>query len=664
MARAFIVRPFGTKQGVDFDQVEQLLLQPALAAAGIRGATTTEIVEQGNIREDMFRLLVSADLVIADVSIHNANVFYELGIRHGLRPCATLLLRADMDGYPFDLQTDRYLVYDHQDPATKVADLARAIKATLDSARVDSPVYRLLPGLEAPDPVVLQVVPREFREAVQYAQESGLRGDLRLLAHEARDFDWSTEGLRAVGRAQFHIGARHGARETFEWLLERRPDDVEANTRLATLYQRLGDLARSDQALRRVLEADGPSRHDRAETFALLGRNAKSRWLGRWKDKSGGEARTAALRAPELDQAIDYYAQGFGESLNHFYSGLNALALLAVRNELAQALPAVWAERFDTDEEAARRLEADKARFQQLAGAVQLSIEAARRALERRPNGEEALWTAISEADFALITDRRPGLIAQRYRNALSGAPDFARSSVADQLTIFRRLEVRSDFAGAALAVLEELGGVPAPAAGPAIARVLLFTGHMVDAEGREPPRFPRTRAAESAARAMIRKAVEDERALEAGRIVGIAGGASGGDILFHEVCAELGIDTRLYLALPPPLFCARSVQHAGPDWVERYQRLCERVPPRVLAEREELPRWLAPKKDYGIWQRNNLWMLFNALALDAPALTLIALWDQGRADGPGGTEDLVAQVTMRGLKYVRLPAEELKTKR
>ena len=52
--------------------------------------------------------------------------------------------------------------------------------------------------------------------------------------------------------------------------------------------------------------------------------------------------------------------------------------------------------------------------------------------------------------------------------------------------------------------------------------------------------------------------------------------------------------------------------------------------------------------------------MLFNALALDLP-LTLIALWDQGPADGPGGTRDLVAQVRDRGQKIERLPAEQLK---
>jgi hypothetical protein len=63
----------------------------------------------------MFRLLVTADLVIADVSLHNPNVFYELGIRHGLQQRHTFLLRekSTADLYPFDLQTDRYFVYDH-----------------------------------------------------------------------------------------------------------------------------------------------------------------------------------------------------------------------------------------------------------------------------------------------------------------------------------------------------------------------------------------------------------------------------------------------------------------------------------------------------------------------------------------------------------------------
>src|SRR5262245_1326587 len=61
---------------------------------------------------------------------------------------------------------------------------------------------------------------------------------------------------------------------------------------------------------------------------------------------------------------------------------------------------------------------------------------------------------------------------------------------------------------------------------------VLLFTGHMVDAPGRKSPRFPRTTAAEEAARQMIQESIQKQRPLEAGRIVGVAGGACGGDIL------------------------------------------------------------------------------------------------------------------------------------
>src|SRR6185436_11481367 len=190
MTRAFIIRPFGVKAGVDFDAVDAKLIQPALDELGIAGSTTTEIVEQGNIREDMFRLLVCADLVIADISVHNANVFYELGIRHGMRPYATFLLRANIDEYPFDLRTDRYLSYDQENPGTCVAALARALKATLDSSRIDSPVYQVLPNLRAPDATALQVVPSDFREAVESAFVADQRGDLRLLAHEACGFDW------------------------------------------------------------------------------------------------------------------------------------------------------------------------------------------------------------------------------------------------------------------------------------------------------------------------------------------------------------------------------------------------------------------------------------------------------------------------------------------
>ena len=83
--RVFIVRPFGTKEGIDFELVQQQLIDPALQQLGMEGGTTGELLAQGNIRAEMFEQLAIADVVIADISIHNANVFYELGVRHAIR---------------------------------------------------------------------------------------------------------------------------------------------------------------------------------------------------------------------------------------------------------------------------------------------------------------------------------------------------------------------------------------------------------------------------------------------------------------------------------------------------------------------------------------------------------------------------------------------------
>ncbi len=100
MARAFVIRPFrkkkdGSGKELDFERVHDELIGPALKAANLSGTTTGEIVEAGNIREDMFSLILEADLVVCDITIHNANVFYELGIRHALRKKHTILIKGE-----------------------------------------------------------------------------------------------------------------------------------------------------------------------------------------------------------------------------------------------------------------------------------------------------------------------------------------------------------------------------------------------------------------------------------------------------------------------------------------------------------------------------------------------------------------------------------------
>lgn len=643
MTRAFIVRPFGTKDGINFEQVQKNLIAPALAACDIQGGTTEPFLQAGNIRTDMFQQLLVADVVVADVSVHNANVFYELGIRHALQPKRTLLLRAKskkdpaqrgpQDEVPFDLRTDRYLEYDSDSPVEKLELLTEALRQTLASEKPDSPVFQMLPDLEAQERSRFLPVPQAFRDDVELAFKRRQMGLLGLLALEAEQFFWASEGLRLVGRAQFDLQAYRAAKETWEKLYRLNAQESEANQRLGTIYQRLGDLDSSDQALLRVTNTRAASHAERAEAFSLLGRNIKDRWRSSWMALSDVQAARKALQSPELLQAYQKYNQGFLENLDSFYPGLNALSLLTLAIELAKKLPDVWEARFQTEAQATSELDALQIQRQRLAGAISVSLEIAKQRLQQ--SGKEDRWVDISLADFSFLTIDKPQKVAFAYESALAGAPAFYSDSARSQLELFMQLGVMTESAAKALEVLVPVGQ-PQPKSQPP-ARVILFTGHMIDVRGTTPPRFPNS--VKDQARQAILDKVQQEVTRTAGPVVAIASGASGGDLLFHDVCEQLGITHRLLLPLPPDRFRNESVSPAGRFWEDQFDALLKRDPtPPYLADSADLPIWLSVKKDYSTWQRANLWLLQEAVAIGARNLTLIALWDGVKTEGLGGT--------------------------
>ena len=414
MTSVFIVRPFGKKSvvvsgkdgkdmpvDVDFDRIDKLLIQAALDKNGLHGVTTGVIAEAGNIRLDMFQMLIAHDVVIVDISIENSNVFYELGIRHGLRPKGTILLRFPTSGrdVPFDLKTDRYVAYDRDQPAAAVDLLAKSIKDTLNAMRssdqrADSPVFLLLPELRAPDPAKLVVVPREFQEAVERVERDTANGRpmLALLAEEAKLSDWAREGVRLVGRAQRRIANFKAARRSWEFIRKDLPNDIEANLQLATIFQRLGDLGSASQACRHVLDNVSAERKYRADAQSQLARNEKASWVADFRKIAPGPARCQqAITDARLIAAFDGYMAGFAEDLNDYYSGINALGLSSAIVKLAEMEPAAWADNFATTDEAAAALRRYRERLADLRGAVGMSLESNRRQADRTGKIDEWL---------------------------------------------------------------------------------------------------------------------------------------------------------------------------------------------------------------------------------------------------------------------------------
>jgi hypothetical protein len=95
---AFVAMPFGKKTGhdgkpIDFNAVYNDLLKPAIETAGFTVFRVDEEQAAGDIKTDMFQELLIADLVVADLTLDNPNVWYELGIRHALRARGILVVQ-------------------------------------------------------------------------------------------------------------------------------------------------------------------------------------------------------------------------------------------------------------------------------------------------------------------------------------------------------------------------------------------------------------------------------------------------------------------------------------------------------------------------------------------------------------------------------------------
>jgi hypothetical protein len=212
----FVAMPYGVKGGVDFNEVYRQLIKPALADAGFSVFRADEEQRAGSISTDMFQELLLADLVVADLSIDNPNVWYELGVRHALRARGVIQIQSQRDRMPFDVYVERTLRYHLKDglpdPSHLEDDkraLARFAQETMDSwysLRI-SPVYHLLPFLKEPDWKSLRVGKAgqlwEEHEAwerrIELARRNGRPGNILVYADEVPTQFLRAEAHRAAG---------------------------------------------------------------------------------------------------------------------------------------------------------------------------------------------------------------------------------------------------------------------------------------------------------------------------------------------------------------------------------------------------------------------------------------------------------------------------------
>ncbi|NRF65663.1 hypothetical protein HLB44_01565 [Aquincola sp. S2] len=653
----FVVRGFGVKRDsdgceIDFDRIHRELIEPALQKCGIAGGTTTQVVEPGNIQEDMFRLLLQADLVVCDITVHNANVFYELGVRHALRKKHTVLIKGSpsADKTPFDIGGNRYLAYAVAQPGAQVDALVAAIEAARSGYReTDSPIFLMLPRLPEADTSVVTIVPLDFVEEVQQAEASRDKGWLRLLAEDVRGESFEWEGSKLIGRAQWSVTDFEGARATWEAVRKRSPLDLDANLALANVYERLYKreldpvlLEQSNQAIQKVLDRQNLMPKQRSEALALEGRNLKTLWRLKFDPLETLDQRRERALDIQLKQSFEAYRDAFNIDLNNFFPGIAAYQMGRILQSIADS------PRFQNLFTLGNRKLAAERYREDLGGQLTALEHVVRASIERAltpgaSDSETATWAAISAADLLFLTegdeaDAGASATVQAYEAAVPRS-GFYWNAARGQLKLFEQLGLRGAMANA---VIERLDGPPATG-GTRKPRLVVFSGHTVDRGDAIRPRFPKGR--EDLARTLI---VDGLRKLKADGepLVVLVSAAPGADILALEACAAEGIDTWLCLPMEKDAVAREVFSHYDDTWRNRFLALwaAHAKGRRLVLQRGAgLPRWLARRETLTPWERGSRWMMHLAESWDCERRTLLALWDRNEQDGStAGTAQMV----------------------
>ncbi|MFL6137531.1 MAG: tetratricopeptide repeat-containing protein [Frankiaceae bacterium] len=425
---AFMVMPFGQKPTgltgdgvpsvVDFDALWHRVHQPVLEELGFR-AVRADADIGALIVVEMIQRLVLADVVVADVSLANSNVYYEVGVRHAAECTGCVLVAASWAQPVFDMAQMRRLSYPLTDgscPAPNVEAARAALRAGLSPLlNGPSPVCVALPGY--PD--------RKDGSAPAFAdvvdELSGFETDIRAIrlatsdeARKSRTRDLvAAYGAKPAIRESVVLELIAAIRDNVGWpevlaYVDDLPDRLQRHPTVVEQRQlalaKTGRVEESAAALQGLIERSGGT----SERWGLLG--------GRYKQLMRAAPEGSDERRRYLERAIDAYERGMALDLNDYYPSSNLPRLYRIRGK-----------------------EGDEKRATETAT---VAMTACRASMAIRPDDEWARPTLIGAAFDSGDVDGARALLDEIR---LQGASQFNLEATIDDLAHSVRLHEQSD---------------------------------------------------------------------------------------------------------------------------------------------------------------------------------------------------------------------------
>lgn len=330
--RCFVIMGFGIKtdlatgRKLNLDNAYRNMIKPAVVQCGLECVRADEIPHSGVIDLQMYRELLTADVVIADISTVNPNAIYELGIRHALRPWTTVVISESELKYPFDLGHIVITPYTHLGDDIGVGEARRFIEQVSDNLREilehpvpDSPVYTFLADL----------LPPTLKEQQRQAAASAVQAINQAIDASPSGASESTlavlieQGEKAIRRSDFPA-----AKEQFR-----------AAASLCALQQRAGVVRHEPYLVQRL----ALTTYKAGQPDPVTALNEALQLLAPLSLEDSNDPETVGIAGAihkhlyEQDQGVDhlrkaiwYYSRGY-YLRSDLYNGINLAALMTLR---------------------------------------------------------------------------------------------------------------------------------------------------------------------------------------------------------------------------------------------------------------------------------------------------------------------------------------------
>lgn len=666
---AFIVMPFGEKSDrdgniIDFDRVYYELIKPAVIAADFEPKRADEEFASGDIITDMFQELLLADLVVADMSIDNANVFYELGVRHALRRRGVVHIQAGRSHMPFDVFNVRTIQYQTPDNSASNykeqlqkdhSNLVRAItntwKSDLDA--IHSPVFSLLTGLKEADRKQLATPlatgfwreQTEWEERIDIAQREKSVGDILILTEEITNPLIKEDALLRSGLALNELGRKKLALKEFRKGLVMNPRNRILKIEVARLQSQLGRVDAAIVRLERMLD----EQPDDTKAIRTLGRIYSDLWQERWKTVGQENRRKHAFDSHHwLIKSINTYMDGFYSNLNEFEPGLKALVLSEVLIDLIKE--------FETDEPDPAIVSICSQK-NTLSSAVRVSIDAAAR------KNPAQYWVHASLAIWELFSTDSDTVSFRRFQNAVSharGNTGILKTTMRPIDTILA-LNIQPERALAARTVLtDEIALIGRFGMSKDDTRSVVFSSNSSYSQNA-------TQLTEEQLKELQRRIEIELDNHQAGSFYGrtshafVSGVSGTGALTFIECCLRRAMSVHIFLPMEEAKYVKTNL--TDPKEISRYYQIKTNESVSIRLQHERLG---ATEDQANAYTRNIRWTVLSALQASGNGLHLIALAEDGENTTTQDSNDsipdtMTEQCRDLGGSYTLINTQQLK---